>query len=96
MAREYLARQYDALQIGFQLNRLRDAADRLVRTPWARGRLERIAAALLDRGMLTSEDIAALDIEEPLASRRRCALTSRSRRRTGFPTYYAPDEPNLI
>jgi hypothetical protein len=60
MAREYLSRKYDALEIGFQMNRLRDAADKLVSTEWARDRIERISAALLARGTLTSEDIAAL------------------------------------
>lgn len=60
MAREYLSRRYDTLEIGVQLNRMRDAADKLVRTQWARDRIERISAALLARGTLTSEDVAAL------------------------------------
>lgn len=59
-AREYLGRQYDALQIGFQLNRLRDAAERLVRTPWAQHRIGLIAATLLERGTLTGADIGGL------------------------------------
>ena len=58
--RKYLSRQYDALQIRFQFDRLRDAADKLVRTEWAQDRIRKIADALLDRGSLTSEDIAAL------------------------------------
>jgi hypothetical protein len=39
IAREYLSRQYDALQIGFQLKCFRDAADALVRTPSVQDRI---------------------------------------------------------
>jgi hypothetical protein len=58
--RKYLSRQYDALQIRFQFDRLRDAADKLVRTEWAQQRIKLIAAELLARGTLSAEDIAAL------------------------------------
>jgi hypothetical protein len=59
MAKDYLARAgYDLLQIGFQLNHYRDAAQRLVRTPWARHRIRLIAAALLQHGTLSGEEIS--------------------------------------
>jgi hypothetical protein len=60
MAREYLGRKYNALQIGFQLNRHRDAADALIRSAWARARIYAIANSLLRCGSLTGEQIAAL------------------------------------
>jgi hypothetical protein len=47
MAREYLARQFDAVQIGATLACYRDAADSLVRTHWAQSRIPVIARALL-------------------------------------------------
>ena len=50
MARHYLSPQFDPLWIGVALARHRDAADRLVRTPWVEGRVRVIAAALLRRG----------------------------------------------
>jgi hypothetical protein len=60
MARKILSRQYDALQIGFQLNRARDSARALVTTPWARCIVPVIAAALLKRGSLNSTEILEL------------------------------------
>ena len=42
--RKYLSRQYDALQIRFQFDRLRDAADKLVRDPWAQERIRVVVA----------------------------------------------------
>jgi hypothetical protein len=60
MAREILARQYDVLQIGFRLNRLRDSARALVTTPWARGIIPVIADALLARGSLDAQEIYEL------------------------------------
>jgi hypothetical protein len=60
MAREYLAREFDPLRVGIELMRLRDAADKLARTPWASRRIQVIATALLQRGSLTGEQIAAL------------------------------------
>jgi hypothetical protein len=60
MAREYLSQRYDASQILFQLNRARDSAAALVRTPWARQRITAIATALLQHGTLSGQDIAGL------------------------------------
>jgi hypothetical protein len=50
MARDYLARQFSPLQIGAELTRYRDAAQRLVRSPWARHRIRLLADALLQHG----------------------------------------------
>jgi hypothetical protein len=61
MAREYLARTVDALRIGVELARHREAAERLVATPWAQDRIRVIANALLERGTLSGTDVAALD-----------------------------------
>jgi hypothetical protein len=60
MARDYLARQFSPLQIGAELTRYRDAAQRLVRSPWARHRIRLLADALLQHGTLTSEEIFEL------------------------------------
>jgi hypothetical protein len=60
MTRAGLARRFDPLQIGAEMVRMRGSAERLVRTAWARERIEVIADALLARGTLTGEDIAAL------------------------------------
>jgi hypothetical protein len=60
MAREILSRQYDALQIGFHLNRARDSARALVTTPWARHVIPLIAGALLKRGRLNGSEILEL------------------------------------
>jgi hypothetical protein len=56
----YLARRFSPLQIGFELARCRDAAQRLVRTSWAQQRICQIANALLRRGSLNSEQIYEL------------------------------------
>ena len=59
-ARRYLARRFAPLQVGFQLVRYRDAAQRLVQSAWARQRIRVLAEALLSHGTLTGEQIAAL------------------------------------
>jgi hypothetical protein len=58
MARGYLARRFDVVQIGVELGRARTAARRLVRDQQQRIRL--IATALLERGTMTGEDIAGI------------------------------------
>jgi hypothetical protein len=57
MARHYQSPRYDLLQIESELVRLRDAADRLVRTPFVQDRIRLIAAALLERGSLSGAEI---------------------------------------
>ena len=59
-AYEYLARQLNPLQIGAELTRYRDAAQRLVRSPWAQHRIRVLADALLRQGTLSGEQIFEL------------------------------------
>jgi hypothetical protein len=60
MARGYVEQGYDELQRGFQLQRLRDAAEHLARTDWARKRIQRLADALIEHGSLDADEIYAL------------------------------------
>jgi hypothetical protein len=55
MARRHLGRRFGPLQIGTELTRLRDAADKLVRLE--QRRVERIATALLERSTLNAAQI---------------------------------------
>jgi len=58
MARDYLSRHVaNLLHAAAALARYRDAAQRLVRSPWAQQRIVAIADALLQRGTLSSEEI---------------------------------------
>jgi hypothetical protein len=58
MAREYLARSIaNPLQAAAELMRYRDAAQRLVRSPWAQQRIRLLADALLRHGTLSGEEI---------------------------------------
>jgi len=65
MARRHLARRFEPLQIGAEIARLRDAAQRLVRTAWAEQRIRLVAAALLRHGTLTGEEIRGVGDPEP-------------------------------
>jgi hypothetical protein len=58
MARTYLARRFDPLRIGVEIGRARDAAGRLVKDQ--QQRMRAIAAALLEHGTLSGEDIAGI------------------------------------
>ena len=72
MAYEYLARQLHPLQVGAELTRYRDAAQRLVRSQWAQQRILRVADSLLQNGSLSAEEIyelAAALASAPLANR---------------------------
>jgi hypothetical protein len=61
MAREYLARRVSNLsQAATELARYCDAAQRLVRSPWAHHRIHLLADALLRHGTLSSEQIFEL------------------------------------
>ena len=58
MARDYLSRDIaNPLQVGAELVRYRDAAQRLVRSPWAQQRIRLLADALLRHGTLSGEEI---------------------------------------
>jgi hypothetical protein len=58
-AKEYLAQRYSPLEIGIQFQRMRNAAERLVKTEWARRIIPKIDA-LLRVGTLSGEEIAGL------------------------------------
>ena len=61
MVREHIARSVsNPLQVGVELARHRDAAARLVRSQWARQRIAKLAAALLQHGTLRGEQIFEL------------------------------------
>lgn len=61
MAYAYLARSVaNPLQVGPELVRFCDAAQRLVRSAWAQRRIRLLAAALLRHGTLTGEEIVGL------------------------------------
>jgi hypothetical protein len=60
MVRQHLARRFQPLRIAAEIARLRDAAERLVRTPWAEQRIRLVAEALSLRGTLTGEEICGL------------------------------------
>jgi hypothetical protein len=61
MARKYIARSIsNPLRAAGELSRLRDAAQRLVRSAWAQHRIRLLADALLRHGTLTADDVAAL------------------------------------
>jgi hypothetical protein len=57
MAKHYLPRRFRPLQLAAEIARLRDAAQRLVRTAWAEQRIGLIADALLQQGTLSGEEI---------------------------------------
>jgi hypothetical protein len=67
MVRDYLAPWFGPLQIATEFGRLRAAAARLVRTDWARQRIELIAAALLQRQTLSGAQIEALHDNDSLS-----------------------------
>jgi hypothetical protein len=60
MAQRYLISRIEPLQIAAEMLRLRGSAEALVRLPWSQRRIAVIAEALLARGTLSGEDIAAL------------------------------------
>jgi hypothetical protein len=60
MVYEFLAWQLNPLQIGGALVRFPDAAQRLVRSPWAQHRIRVLAHALLQHGTLSGEQIFEL------------------------------------
>jgi hypothetical protein len=61
MARRYLSEHgFDPLLISIGIARLRDSADALVRTPWAKSRIQLIVDALLRHGTLTGDEIGVM------------------------------------
>jgi ATP-dependent Zn protease len=63
MARSYLAPHYSEFVLGFQIDRLRGAAERLVRD--TKPKIKLIADALLKHGSLDADQISALVTRAP-------------------------------
>ena len=83
MARAYLARQLNPLQVGAELVRYRDAAQRLVRSPWAQQRIRVLADALLRTGSLSGDEILDLSSNQIVTTDqgRTCAVAGGGVRR---------------
>jgi hypothetical protein len=60
MAKHYLSRRFGLLEIGAEIVRLREAAEGLVRTAWAKDRIHRIADALVRYRTLSGVEIESL------------------------------------
>jgi hypothetical protein len=58
MAYEHLQREVGALRLGLEFARLRDSARALVRTPWARSAIPKLAEALLRQGTLDGDQVS--------------------------------------
>jgi hypothetical protein len=66
LARRHLARRFAPLRVGAEMVRMRASAERLVRSEWARERIELIADALLRYGTLSGTEISGLSSLPPL------------------------------
>jgi hypothetical protein len=60
MARRFLCRHYPLVEIGVRIDTAMVAAERLIKTAWARARVPVIARALDERSVLCGDDIYAL------------------------------------
>jgi hypothetical protein len=60
MVKDLLSQIHSEILHAWQLDRLRTAAAHLVRQPWARERIERLAAALIEHGTLDADAIYQL------------------------------------
>jgi hypothetical protein len=60
MARRFLCRHYPLVEIGLRIDTAMVAAERLIKTDWARSAVPKIAAALHQRGFLSGDDVYAL------------------------------------
>jgi hypothetical protein len=87
MARQYLARRIaNPLQAAAELARYGDAAQRLVRSAWARQRIAVLADALLRNGSLSGDEIlglASIHIVTPDQGRARAVDSGVRRGATG-------------
>ena len=94
MAREYLARCVaNPLQAAAELARYRDAAQRLVRSPWAHHPIHLLADALLRQGTLSGEQIFELARHRGL-SRRKPRIEGRASQASPVcPTIAPPEMP---
>jgi hypothetical protein len=60
MAHSFLCRRYPLVEIGVRIDIAMAAAERLIKTVWARGAVPRIATALHQHGFLSGDDVYAL------------------------------------
>jgi hypothetical protein len=60
MAHSFLCGRYPLVEIGLRIDTAMLAAERLIKTAWARARVPVIAQALNARGVLSGEDVYAL------------------------------------
>ena len=60
MAHAFLAGRYTLIEVGLRIDTALVAAERLIKTAWARARVPVIAQALNARGVLSGDDVYAL------------------------------------
>jgi hypothetical protein len=60
MAHRFLCGRYSRIEVGIRIDTARVAAERLIKTAWARARVPVIAQALNARGVLSGDDVYAL------------------------------------
>jgi hypothetical protein len=60
MVRDLVSQIHPEIMHAFQIDRLRQAAAHLVTQPWAKERIERLAAALIEHGTLDADQIYTL------------------------------------
>jgi hypothetical protein len=60
MAHSFLCGRYPLVEIGLRIDTAVVAAERLIKTNWARSAVPKIAAALHQRGFLSGDDVYAL------------------------------------
>jgi hypothetical protein len=60
MAHSFLAGRFPLIEVGLRIDTARVAAERLIKTVWARNAVPKIAAALNERGVLSGDDVYAL------------------------------------
>src|SRR6516162_1841579 len=60
MAHSFLCRRYPLVEVGIRIDTAMLAAERLIKTEWARRCVPRIAQALNARGVLSGDDVYAL------------------------------------
>jgi hypothetical protein len=60
MAHRFLCGRYPLVEVGLRIDTAMVAAERLIKTAWARSAVPKIATALHQRGVLSGDDVYAL------------------------------------
>jgi hypothetical protein len=60
MAHSFLCGRYPRIEVGLRIDAAMVAAERLIKTDWARSAVPKIAAALHQRGFVSGDDVYAL------------------------------------